>query len=357
MREIDVMRFIAVILVVVGHSAAYQCVNAYENMNYDLCMLQNNIADTVIHHDICRLSETIYLFHMPLFFAISGATFAGSMLAKKDGQYLRYPTVVSLIKEKSKKLLIPYIIITLFWDIPLKYLGGVYNNYEVKTVLYNAIQGQLLFKGNSYLWFLIALFNIFLVVYLLEKYINNSVLNIYILVLIHFMRYGFSNNFTYTAMENALFFYIGYIWSSYREKYNTIVRKNKYIIWISAITLILIEYIKNIWRIPNLDEFLRYWGIGTGMVLIYSIALKLTELNFDTCKIVKIINGASFGIYLYAEPINYFILKKYIDVFSISILGSEIGAVILFLFRTFGVTVGAMIIVKALKKVNLKILC
>jgi len=46
------------------------------------------------------------------------------MLAKKDGQYLRYPTVVSLIKEKSKKLLIPYIIITLFWDIPLKYLGG-----------------------------------------------------------------------------------------------------------------------------------------------------------------------------------------------------------------------------------------
>ena len=46
---------------------------------------------------------------MPLFFAISGATFAGSMLAKKDGQYLRYPTVVSLIKEKSKKLLIPYI--------------------------------------------------------------------------------------------------------------------------------------------------------------------------------------------------------------------------------------------------------
>lgn len=124
MREIDVMRFIAVILVVVGHSATYQCVNAYENMNYDLCMLQNNIADTVIHHDICRLSETIYLFHMPLFFAISGATFAGSMLAKKDGQYLRYPTVVSLIKEKSKKLLIPYIIITLFWDIPLKYLGG-----------------------------------------------------------------------------------------------------------------------------------------------------------------------------------------------------------------------------------------
>lgn len=91
--------------------------------------------------------------------------------------------------------------------------------------------------------------------------------------------------------------------------------------------------------------------------MIYSIALKLTELNFDTCKIVKIINGASFGIYLYAEPINYFILKKYIDVFSISILGSEIGAVILFLFRTFGVTVGAMIIVKALKKVNLKILC
>ena len=52
------------------------------------------------------LKNFIFCFHMPLFFAISGATFAGSMLAKKDGQYLRYPTVVSLIKEKSKKLLI-----------------------------------------------------------------------------------------------------------------------------------------------------------------------------------------------------------------------------------------------------------
>lgn len=358
MREIDVMRFIAVILVVVGHSAAYQCVNEYENINYDLRMLQNNITDTVIHHDICRLSETIYLFHMPLFFAISGATFAASMLAKKDGHYLRYPTVVSLIKEKGKKLLIPYIIVTLFWDIPLKYWGGVYNNCETKTEFYNnAIQGQLLLKGNSYLWFLIALFNVFLIVYLLEKYIKNSVLNVYILVLIHFMKYGFSNNFTYTAMDNALYFYIGYTWITYREKYNTMVRKNKYIIWISSLTLILIEYIKNIWRIPNLDELLRYWGIGTGMVLIYSVALKLTELNFDTWKIVKIINGASFGIFLYAEPINYFMLRKYIDVFSISILGSEVGAFFLFLLRTLGVTVGAMIIVKTLKKVNLKILC
>lgn len=93
------------------------------------------------------------------------------------------------------------------------------------------------------------------------------------------------------------------------------------------------------------------------MVLIYSVALKLTELNFDTWKIVKIINGASFGIYLYAEPINYFMLRKYIDVFSISILGSEVGAFFLFLLRTLGVTVGAMIIVKILKKVNLRILC
>ena len=109
------------------------------------------------------------------FFAVSGAAFAVSM-AKQDekGEYLRYPTIWSLIINKGKRLLIPYFVITLVWDIPIKYLAGFYKGLSGKEVIEHAIQGQLLLKGNSYLWFLIALFNIFVIVYLLEKYIQST---------------------------------------------------------------------------------------------------------------------------------------------------------------------------------------
>ena len=64
-KEIDIARAYAIILVVIGHAVAYQCVNDYENVNYDLVMIERGITDSYIHHWFLRLAETIYLFHMP----------------------------------------------------------------------------------------------------------------------------------------------------------------------------------------------------------------------------------------------------------------------------------------------------
>ena len=354
-KEIDIARAFAIILVVIGHAVAYQCVNNYENINYDLVMIEHGITDSIIHHWFLRLSETIYLFHMPLFFAVSGAAFAVSM-AKKDenNNYLRYPTLWSLVVDKGKRLVIPYVVITLFWDIPVKYLAGVYKGLSKKEVIQHGIEGQLLLRGNSYLWFLIALFGIFIVVYVLEKYTESTAVKIYLLVLLSFLRYAISNHFTYATMENSIYFYIGYLWYSHREQYNQKVREKRWLIPGMLVLLLFAEYIKNIKALAGWELFSKYLGIAAGVILFYAIALKIAESQRLEQRWIRTMTVYGMGIYLYAEPMNYLILRVFVHYFSPNALGSEVGGAFLFLLRTVGVTLLSIIIVKILKKTKIK---
>lgn len=52
------------------------------------------------------MTEFIYIFHMPLFIALSGA------LYKKSLDKGRYSTFVELLNKKSKSLLIPFIMVS-----------------------------------------------------------------------------------------------------------------------------------------------------------------------------------------------------------------------------------------------------
>lgn len=118
--ELDVLRFLAIIFVLYGHSVGYQIVNNYENFNYDIVMINAGISDTNTHLFLLTLGQIIYLFHMPLFFAISGALFSINIT--------KYLNLSSLIKDKTKKLLVPFLLTNVFWNIPLKTISGFYNN-------------------------------------------------------------------------------------------------------------------------------------------------------------------------------------------------------------------------------------
>ncbi len=325
-KEIDIARALAIILVVVGHAVSYQCVNNYENMNYDLIMIEHGITDTNIHYWLMRVSETIYLFHMPLFFSVSGAAFAVSM-AKRDenNNFLRYPTLWSLVVDKGKRLLIPYVIITLFWDIPVKYLAGVYRGLSKLETIQRGIEGQLLLRGNSYLWFLIALFGIFVVVYILEKYIESTAVKIYLLLLLRFLKYGLASNFTYTAMDNAIYFYIGYLWYSHREWYNQKVREKRWLIPGMFILLLFAEYTKNIKALAGWELFSTYLGIAAGVILFYTIAVRMADDSKSERRWMRDMTIYGMGIYLYAEPLNYLMLRVFVHCFSPNSLGSEAG--------------------------------
>lgn len=89
-NKITNLRALAIMLVVLGHSIIiYKSGWNYYTTGQD-CQLFNYV---------CLF---IYLFHMPLFFSISGYLFIDSCTKKK---------ISTILKNKFKRLIIPYLII------------------------------------------------------------------------------------------------------------------------------------------------------------------------------------------------------------------------------------------------------
>ena len=156
--EYDIIRVIAVILVVVGHCTFYKITTDYGGIDFE----PNKEIMTNISKIIFRILEygsgILYTFHMPLFFALSGALFKYSMNRNQ------YKSLKELLAKKGKRLIIPFIIVTLVYSTPLKYISGYYSRSI--NIFKDVSIGQILIQGNTHLWFLPTLFCIFVIAYI-----------------------------------------------------------------------------------------------------------------------------------------------------------------------------------------------
>ncbi len=110
--------------------------------------------------------EFIYSFHMPLFFCISGYLFAKSGSLEKDG-YLKW------IGNKSKRLLIPYFIISAISFIPKTLLeNGALNDIGLGEVIECFFAPRLNIWGHF--WFLPVIFISYFIFGLLRKFFDNK---------------------------------------------------------------------------------------------------------------------------------------------------------------------------------------
>ena len=71
----------------------------------------------------------------------------------------------------------------------------------------------------------------------------------------------------------------------------------------------------------------------------------------------QICSNYSFGIYLYAEPLNYWLLYEFCSRMSIGFFGTEIGAATIYLSRVIITPIIAICITWMLKKLKIKYLC
>ena len=153
---IDAVKGIAIVLVVIGH------------------MLRGFSSSGIyLNEKIFKyIDYTIYSFHMPLFFIVSGMlyTYKNKIYDKKD--------YINFIKLKSKNILVPYFIFS--WiQILIKIIMSGSVNKEVKiSSLYTIV-----YKPVEQFWFLYTLFIIFMIVGLLDYKIKNEKLNLYYLLL------------------------------------------------------------------------------------------------------------------------------------------------------------------------------
>ena len=153
-KKIINLRVIAIILVVLAHSIIIY------NPTW-------GIYTTKTQSPFLKyLCTFIYIFHMPLYFSISGFLYKNVELSKE--------TFFNMCKKKTIRLLVPFILVGLFWLLPVKY-SIKYPNYISNSLAYNIINNLILGKDNGHLWFLPALFLIFVLYYFLSNFVKKKI--------------------------------------------------------------------------------------------------------------------------------------------------------------------------------------
>lgn len=283
-KFIDISRAIGILLVVFGH-----------------CIIPNIRESNQILNSIYKI---IYLFHMPLFFFISGYIFENNInkyMDKKD-----------FIKNKFRKLMIPYFVYSIFSYVVIyiccrvKVLNTILieSGYEIKGIKESLIQ-IMTCNGNvdKHLWFLFALFFVFLINIVFSKKNNKKEL-LFSALIIWILVQSIGNNdyipfIVEQILKGFLYFMIGRNSNNMLDK----AMKCKFLGVISIIIFIFLTYMINASLISS--SFLRtiiyiaIANLGIYMVLLLS---KSIEKNKKISIIFERLSKYSFQIYLFHQP-------------------------------------------------------
>ena len=193
-QSIQLLRIIATLLVVVGHSEFLAINTNLSQMGIDWrSAIQNS---TFVGHITNILTVLIYSFHMQLFVFISGWVFA---LCLKSGKYGSFKY---LIKNKFYRLVIPYIAVTIFYNIPILGFAGYFSKTDSNT-LYNIFM-YIIGYGKNHLWFLCTLFFIFILMYrlsILSVFHSKKNKFLIIMIAISLLMYGLSRMSVFQSIE------------------------------------------------------------------------------------------------------------------------------------------------------------
>ena len=276
-KRINNIRALAIILVVIGHS-----IIMYSD-EWSLHVYDNNI--------ISFIKRGINIIQMPLFFSLSGYLFSNNIN--------KYTDRLTFIKKKIKRLLLPYVLIGLFWMIPIKYILNI-KGYREKGLYNIIVKGLFMGNDNGHLWYLLTLFFIFIISIIIKPLLFDNNQYAWIIVLgamlaIHLLADRMQVNIILkTVFKNYIWFYMGILLNN--EMIKKLEKKiKKYLLPVTLIYIFLLVWYNN--KIINL--------IIAGLLLIVIYAY-IPEGNN---KIIDVISKNSFGIYLFHSPLIYILLK------------------------------------------------
>ena len=313
--EYNILKVITILLVLVSHSTYYTIVTNFGGINYEQWLL--NVNSVLLFKFLDKFREVIYYFHMPLFMAISGAFFQIQIHKNK------WKDLNSLLHAKFKRLMIPFFVFTLLYTIPVKYIS----NYFVQTNVVNAIIGQLFLLGNSHLWYLYALFVIFILAYyVLQRYSGFWIL--VFLFLLHLISNKIELTLIKAPIQFLFYFAMGFMFESKREVYNKFLdSKRRFLIFlvIGFVVLILFNFgIKkySILFSKIIIEILAIYGSLLTYTISYYLSKSTTLVNTKIYQLI-LVNG--LGIYIFSDTLNYLIL------YCAYIVGGD------FMFTSYGI--------------------
>ena len=330
------------LLVIIGHCTYYKIQTDYGGIDYQRTFVESCWSEKVFE----TIVSLIYIFHMPMFAMISGMCFNWTL--KKE------MSLTNLVSAKCLRILIPFVFTALFISIPIKYVVGYWD--ESTNVFRDIILGQFLLGGNSHLWFLVSLFEVFIISYTISKINYNKgaiyFCFIFIVALIG-KRFESSNWFGLTGAAKLLFFFE--IGRYYFDKINRLSIIKGKVLFVHLITfcvmgklLLSIHITKggSLLLIPL--QFLALYGcfilIGFSKWLVKDTGCKWLITHFDK---------DSFGLYLFSDPFNYAILAIACPLLGTEIFTDNATYTSMFFTRFFLTLMVSLLITKLVK--NLKI--
>lgn len=291
-EEIDIMKGIAIFLVVLGHSIIVYPIDLHE---VDWCRFINDFARMI---------------HMPLFFIVSGFCF------HYKGDYLAY------IKKKCYRILIPYIVFNVIDCLPRAFASGLVNR---PRGLIESIY-SIFVLGGAY-WFLYSLFLIFLFFPLVAKYLNNGFsygCAIIICVILKFIPNIPKEFLLWRTVYHLLYFVIGYCIRDILDIERISAFAKRHPVIITCTILVLYGIVASMGRYYSVADS-QVIGIPMALIgIIASFALSLELTGHFMGKVFSEFGKYSLQIYL----LNGFALTIS-RTFSITLLKIQNPAVII----------------------------
>lgn len=272
LNEYDLLKVFATLLVVIGHVTI-----RYNSTSYPT---SNTIIPQII-------TQVIYLFHMPLFMALSGAIY-------RLGE-VKYKQFTSFVKSKVKRLIVPYFFVGLFFLVPSICLFQVQNSNEIFKTIWQLLLGQ----DCRHLWYLLALFEIFVAHYILTKCFKIGYVSLLIGSIIVSTFYSYYLDCSLFSINMAVRYYPYFIIGA------LIVQRKTSQYFLCVLSAMLIALIIKINHYPQINILLSIILPIPIIVLFIAVArLVMNKYKFDKAWF-KVILEYSFSIYLFHIPIIY----------------------------------------------------
>lgn len=277
--SIDNLRAFAILVVILGHSII-------------LYSSQWSIYTTDINIPFLDyLKQIINFFQMPLFFSLSGYLFYFTEKKK---------TFINMFFDKLKRLIIPYIIFSFGWLLPIRLLIK-YESYQSTNFLTIIIKKIILGYDNGHLWYLPTLFFCFIIAYILLSMLKKNskkfkYLYIWLIGLIFYI-IQIINNFEGYIGFTLLYFHwfsLGCLISHCKNTnfmFDHLI-EFKILITIICIISICIALVK-----PNI----LFVNISSFTIIIVCYLITSSTKN----RVLQRISSASFGMYLFHSPLVY----------------------------------------------------
>lgn len=325
---IDVVKTLTMLLVILGHCSYLTISTAYGGVDY-VSLIDGE--QSKVSWLLGIVTRIIYSFHMPLFMAMSGACL---QLASSKNQ-----PFVSMIKNKWHRLIIPFIFTTLLVSVPVKYISGYWDSST--NIVKDIVLGQLLLMGNSHLWFVVALFWIFIEHrFLLKLKINlKSPIVLFLLLAISMAVTPLPEFLGLKAsLRFLVYFTLGYSFVRDVDRINLGLGKSLLAMVLFFVGVFLGD--KVIWHFQSQDVINTLTTLANvvfaiiGMILMVAISKQLaTKMQFVNNKVYKNLNRNSYDLYLYSDPFNYAILLIAFNNFGGAILTDNTIAFVLYFAR------------------------